>query len=502
MQTEIIKLFKSEEKTKTKQAIIDLGSNSIRMLIYDDFKLNPIPLFNEKAVCKLGKNLDKSKKLNADGCVSALKVLNRFKEILEVSEVRNLQIVATAALREADDAKSFLDKVEEIFNTEPRVLTGEEEAETAANGVILGFGNIDGVVADLGGGSLELTRVSNNIIHEKISLPLGVLRLMNNPIIKKKNLPKYIRNMLKDYKWLIEKKLKNLYVVGGTWRALLKNHIYQDDYPLHVLHQYRLNRYSAVKYLNKISNLNKSSLKSLEPITKSRTQFLPYSSIILNELIEIVDPKYIICSISGLREGHMDFIYNKDKTKIDILNSHIDTIVFQKGDFGKSYLKYFNFIKPAFDGNEIFNDKLLNLSCILSKMDWGLGAFQKAGLVFNEVLNTPILQLSHQERVMIALASFWRHCSLKYNPNYKYLGLLTNNQIINSKRVGAALRLSESLTSLSSLLLDEFKIYKRRQTLYLKIPRVHMDIVSKQVTKKFKALAKIMELESSIIYSQ
>ena len=198
----------------------------------------------------------------------------------------------------------------------------------------------------------------------------------------------------------------------------------------------------------------------------------------------------------------MDFIYNRDRTKIDILNSHIDTIVFQKGDFGKSYLKYFSFIKPAFDGNEIFNDKLLNLSCVLSKMDWGLGAFQKAELVFNEVLNTPILQLSHQERVMIALASFWRHCSLKYNPNYKYLGLLTNNQIINSKRVGAALRLSESLTSLSSLLLDEFKIYKRRQTLYLKVPRVHMDIVSKQVTKKFNALAKIMELESSIIYSQ
>ena len=501
MQTDIIKLFKTDEKTKVKQAIIDLGSNSIRMLIYDDFKLNPIPLVNEKAVCKLGKNLDRSKKLNPDGCVSALKVLSRFKEILDISEVRNLEIVATAALREADDAKPFLDQVEKIFNSKAKVLSGEEEAEAAANGVILGFGNVDGLVADLGGGSLELTRVSNNIINEKISLPLGVLRLLNNPIIKKKNLPKYVRDILKDHKWLFEKKIKNLYVVGGTWRALLKNHIYQDGYPLHIIHQYRLHRSDAIKYLNKISNLNKSSLKTLEPIAKSRTQFLPYGSIILNQLIEFINPKNVICSISGLREGHMDLICNRDRTKTDILNSHIDTIVFQKGDFGKSYLKYYNFIKPVFDGKEIFGEKLLNLSCILSRMNWGLGAFQKAELVFNEVLNTPILQLSHEERIMIALASFWRHCSLKYFPDYKFLTLLTNNEIINSKQVGAALRLTESLTSLSALLLDEFKIYKRRKTLYLKIPRTHMDFISKQVNKKFSALADIMELDSSIIYS-
>jgi exopolyphosphatase/guanosine-5'-triphosphate,3'-diphosphate pyrophosphatase len=134
-------------------------------------------------------------------------------------------------------------------------------------------------------------------------------------------------------------------------------------------------------------------------------------------------------------------------------------------------------------------------------MDWGLGAFQKAELVFMEVLNTPLLKLEHRDRVKVASASFWRHCGLKYNPNYQFLSLLNNNEILSSKQVGSALRLAESLTSMSSLLLDEFKIYKRNKTIFLKIPNNHSDIVSKQVTKRLKNLAREMNVDSNIIYS-
>ena len=174
MKPELKNLFKFQSNKKSKQAIIDLGSNSIRMLIYDNFKISPIPVFNEKAVCKLGKNLDKSKKLNPDGIKSSLKVLNRFKEILDISDVQDLEIIATAAFREATDASEFLREIEKIFNKKPLVLSGEEEARTSANGVMVGFDEVDGLVADLGGGSLELARVSKNQIIETTSLPLGV----------------------------------------------------------------------------------------------------------------------------------------------------------------------------------------------------------------------------------------------------------------------------------------------------------------------------------------
>ena len=311
MKPELKNLFKFQSNKKSKQAIIDLGSNSVRMLIYDNFKISPIPVFNEKAVCKLGKNLDKSKKLNPDGIKGSLKVLNRFKEILDISDVQDLEIIATAAFREATDASEFLREIEKIFNKKPLVLSGEEEARTSANGVMVGFDEVDGLVADLGGGSLELARVSKNQIFETTSLPLGVLRLENNPIIKKRNLGKYVRKLLRDEKWLSKKKFKNIYLVGGTWRSLFKYHLFKEKHPLHILHQYKLSKDVAVKYLNRISKFNKSSLKSMEYITKSRTPYLPFSSIILNGIIEAASPSKVICSISGLREGHMNTIINQ-----------------------------------------------------------------------------------------------------------------------------------------------------------------------------------------------
>jgi Exopolyphosphatase len=275
------------------------------MLIYDDFSSTRVPSFNEKAVCELGKNLDKSRKLHKSGSEYALKVLKRFSEILNVSKITNLKIIATAVLREATDAKQFISEVETLFKTKINILSGEEEANCSAEGVKIGFDNVDGLVADLGGGSLELARVENNVVTNKTSLPIGVLRLINNPIVKKRNLPKYVKKLLREEKWLSKKKFNNLYLVGGTWRSLFKLHLFQNNHPVHIIHQYSVNRSILTKFVEKISNFNKSKLKTVEYISKSRTQYLPYSSIILNEIMTITNPKKILCSISGLREGSL-----------------------------------------------------------------------------------------------------------------------------------------------------------------------------------------------------
>ena len=255
----------------SKISIIDIGSNSIRMLIYENFNYSRVPFFNEKAVCELGKNLDKSRKLNNKGKEYALKVLKRFSEILNVSKIKNVRIIATAVLREAIDAKDFIQEVENLFNTKLRILSGNEEAEYTAEGVKVGFKNVDGLVADLGGGSLELTKVENNIITDKTSLPIGVLRLMNNPLIKKRNLSKYVRKLFKDEKWLSKKTFNNLYLVGGTWRALFKLHLFENSHPVHIIHQYSVERKQLQPFINKIASFNKSKLKTVEYISKSRT---------------------------------------------------------------------------------------------------------------------------------------------------------------------------------------------------------------------------------------
>ncbi len=303
-----IKVFKNKQNLKLKQAklaVIDIGSNSIRMLIYDDFSSSRVPFFNEKAVCELGKNLDKSRKLHKSGVEYAYRVLKRFSEILNVSKISNVKIIATAVLREATDAQPFVENIETLFKKKIEILSGEEEALCSAEGVKIGFDNVDGLVADLGGGSLELARVENGDITNKTSLPLGVLRLLNNPIVKKRNLSKYIKKLLRDEKWLSKKKFENLYLVGGTWRALFKLHLFQNEYPVHIIHQYSVNYDTISKFVEKISSFNKAKLKTVEYISKSRTPYLPYSSIILGEIMNVTNPKNVICSISGIREGSL-----------------------------------------------------------------------------------------------------------------------------------------------------------------------------------------------------
>jgi len=292
---------------------------------------------------------------------------------------------------------------------------------------------------------------------------------MNNPIVKKRNLAKYIKKLLRDEKWLSKKKFNNLYLVGGTWRALFKLHLFQNNHPVHIIHQYSIDNNVLSKFVEKISSYNKSKLKTVEYISKSRTPYLPYSCIILDEIMKVSNPKKIICSISGLREGSLSIDYFKDVKESEIFYKAIEKFAQKRGDLGSNYKKYYDFIQPVFEGNEHFNKKLLYLACVLSHMDWGLGAFQKAELVFQETINTPLLRLTHKERIQLALSCYWRYCSIKYNPKMEYITFLNNNEIFSSKQVGAALRFSQSLTSISTIFLEEFKLYKRGNAVFLKI---------------------------------
>ena len=241
------KVIKQKIFTAKKEAVIDLGSNSIRMLIYEDFEKSQIPIFNEKAVCSLGNSLELTGKLDPLGVQYSISVLERFKNILDNAKVTEIYIFATAAVRDAKDGSHFKSVVENIFNKDVEILTGEQEAERSALGVILGFEKVSGIVADLGGGSLELAKVKNGVIEKKASLPIGVLRLFNRPKKKKlKKISDIIHQSLSSVSWLKKIKTKNLYVVGGVWRTLLKADIFLKKYPLNVLHQYQLNGESAL----------------------------------------------------------------------------------------------------------------------------------------------------------------------------------------------------------------------------------------------------------------
>jgi len=499
----IIEQALKEKKLINKEAIIDLGSNSIRMLIYDNLLNSQIPIFNEKAICELGKNLDKTGKLDPKGSAFALSVLQRFKRILINLKVKKFKIIGTAAVREATDSKLFISKVQKILKKKVEVLTGIEEAENSALGVIIGFQKVNGVVADLGGGSLELARVEKNIIYEKVSLPLGVLRLFNQPKRNKDKINSIISFYLNKIEWLRKVKTKNLYLCGGTWRTLLNAHIFKTNYPLSILHQYKLSADEALKFSNKLLSVKSIKSEKLVSVTKSRTNYIPIGSYILSSLIKICNPSNVLCSVSGVREGSL---INKAYLNIlekDSLNRSVHFIALKKGDFGENYIKLYNFLKKIFTNNdEDFPIRLLLPACSLSNFDWGLGTYQRAELVFQEVINSPILKLSHNDRIKLGLVSFWRHCSTKYYPDVEFLKLLSNSEIAACRRIGAALRFASSISVISSIFYEKIKIYVvNNKTLILKVPKKHSEVISNQVQKRLKSLAEEMNLKQEIIYT-
>ena len=496
------KVIKQKIFTAKKEAVIDLGSNSIRMLIYEDFEKSQIPIFNEKAVCSLGNSLELTGKLDPLGVQYSISVLERFKNILDNAKVTEIYIFATAAVRDAKDGSHFKSVVENIFNKDVEILTGEQEAERSALGVILGFEKVSGIVADLGGGSLELAKVKNGVIEKKASLPIGVLRLFNRPKKKKlKKISDIIHQSLSSVSWLKKIKTKNLYVVGGVWRTILKADIFLKKYPLNVLHQYQLNGESALNLCHALGDKKKLTSLKVDQITKSRTNYVPIASNILKQLLLITAPEKLMCSISGVREGTLIIKSGYKLTNHDLLNNFIEYSAFRTGDYGENYLKYYNFIKYIFKDNENFPVRLLKPTCSLSNMDWGLGAFQKAELVFSQILNTPALSLSHSDRIKVALAGFWRHCSIKYYPDREYVSLLSNNEILSARQVGASLRLASGIAAISTIFLDNLSLSKKGNTIILSVPHQHSQIVTKSVQKRLKSLSKEMESDFKVLYS-
>ncbi|NCU55141.1 MAG: hypothetical protein EBW57_03835 [Candidatus Fonsibacter ubiquis] len=456
-----------------KEAIIDLGSNSIRMLIYDNILNSQIPVFNEKAVCQLGKNLDRTGKLDPKGAEFALTVLKRFKQILSNLKVKKYKAIGTAALREAIDAKDFIIKAQKIIKKKIIILSGNKEAENSALGVVIGFQKVNGLVADLGGGSLELARVEKNIIHDKISLPLGVLRLFNQPKKNKNKVKKIISFYLNKIEWLRKNKIKNLYLCGGTWRTLMNAHMIKTNYPLAILHQYKLSSLDTLKFVNRLNT------------------------------IRICDPVSVFLSQSGVREGSL---INKSKLKVlqnNSLSRSVHFLSHKKADYAANYLKLYNFIRNLFSTNEkYFPSRLLLPACSLSNFDWGLGVYQRAELVFQEVINAPILKLSHNDRIKLGLVSFWRHCSTKYYPNVEFVKLLSNEEIAACKQIGAALRLASSIGVISNIFFDKVKIYKNsNKDLILKVSKKDKQVISNQVQKRLKSLGDELKIKSKIIYT-
>lgn len=291
----------SAQADRADRAVIDIGSNTVRLVVYSGSRRTPGVWLNEKVTAKLGRDLASTGKLPAKSMALALNGLARFAAILRDLEIDDVQCVATAAVREASNGPQFLDEVRSL-GLEPRLLSGEEEANISAMGVIGAFPRAEGIVADLGGGSLELVAIGDGTYHDGISTPLGTLRLPALRELGEREFRKAVNKELAAADWA-KQQSGPLYLVGGTWRALAIFAMHKSKYPLTDPHSFQLSNADAEKVAKKLSRMEPSQLSAISGISSSRASGLPNAAAMLRVILSTLKPDGLIVSSWGLREG-------------------------------------------------------------------------------------------------------------------------------------------------------------------------------------------------------
>jgi exopolyphosphatase/guanosine-5'-triphosphate,3'-diphosphate pyrophosphatase len=283
------------------RAVIDIGSNTVRLVVYGGARRAPTVLLNEKVTARLGRDLAETGRIPKAASDLAIAGISRFTRILDDLHIRDVDCIATAAPREASNGAAFLRQVADAGVT-PRLLSGEEEARAAAMGVIGAFPGAKGAIADLGGGSLELTAVAHGETSREASLPLGTLRL---PALRAGGAEKFKQRIAKHLKatgW--DKPIEGtLYLVGGTWRALACYAMHEQGSPITDPHGFTLTGAEALTLAKRLRRSKRSILAAVPRVSPMRAAKLPDAGALLQVLLSKLEPDQVVVSAWGLREG-------------------------------------------------------------------------------------------------------------------------------------------------------------------------------------------------------
>ncbi len=493
-------MSQDRETTQRPFGVIDIGSNTVRLVVYTAQTRIPIPLHNEKAVCALGKGLEKTGFLNSEGVKMAFDTLSRFVRIAETLGVERLDVLATAAVRDAIDGKDFAKAVEKRCNVRVQILTGKQEARRSALGVLCGIPDAEGVVADLGGGSLELVHIGGGDMTEHTTLPLGLLRLSEAAEGDRTKAVTIINKALEKHKWVTGRaKDQSLYAVGGAWRALARVCIAQMNYPLHVLDNFTLDRQQALSLFEVIAKQGQRSLESIKGVSKSRLASLPMAAAVLDRLIEITKPKNLVFSIYGMREGQFFKALPEHLRKQDPLVDLAEDMARSAGRAQQAGHETFEWMAVLFPDETPKQRRLRLTACLLRDVWWMEHPDYRGEQAFLRVLRLPFLGLGHEDRAGLALAMFYRYGGEPTAPIVKPAhALLEESRIFRVQTIGLALRLAYVLSPGASGILKRAKLSLQGKILVLTLGEGEPMFSAGSYPRRLQRLADHLGLEHRI----
>ncbi len=427
-------------------AVIDIGSNSLRLVVYDQLGRAPLALFNEKVLCGLGRGLGRSGRLSAEAVAPALDNLDRFVALARAVGATRLDIIATAAVRDASDGAHFVAEATRRCGVPINILDGGAEGRLSALGVVAGIPQADGVVGDLGGGSVELIPVDLGQVGEGPSLPLGPLRLAEFADDERR-LREIVDNHIASIPWLRRYRGRSFYLVGGAWRALARIHMDQVNYPLHIIQNYVVPRGEAEQIFRFISRLSRKSLEKVASVSKKRIEAVPLAAFVLSRIVDAIAPERLVFSAYGLREGHLYDLLPEAERKQDPLLVACATIAGASPRFGIGGDELFGWTTPLFLGEDPRRRRLRQAASLLSDTAWNEHPDYRADEAFMRGLRLPFAGIDHGERVFIATVLHARYggatdAEIK-EPTRRLLGEADH---ATARSIGLALRLGYTLS--------------------------------------------------------
>ncbi|HEY0107527.1 MAG TPA: hypothetical protein VGB91_15710, partial [Rhizomicrobium sp.] len=454
---------------------------------------------NEKSICAIGRDMVTTGRLHAEGCAMALEALARFKMLADGLNVEVREAVATAAARDASNGAEFVRRAEAAWGTPVRVLSGEEEAHLAAQGVVAGIPAADGLVADLGGGSLDMVSVRQGRTGDAFTLPIGPLRLMDAARGDSDKARKLVDEGLQRLQ-LIGFKDRSLYAVGGIWRSFARVDMEETRYPLHVLQEYEIPRRRALRLCDVLANLSRKSVERMKVVSKRRAESLPYGAIVLERLLLACDLKSVIVSAYGLREGLLYDRLSAEERALDPLIDFAEGANARQAREPAHAREMFDWMAPLFADETAEFRRARLAACLFSDVAWRRHPDDRALGGFSQVLTAPFAGASHRVRTLIASSVFHRHSGDEDFPReIANADLLDKDDAERALLIGLACRLAFALTASSAGALHGYRLRLTAAKIVLDIPRRQEAIAGEAVQKRLGALAAAFSRKGEIV---
>ena len=480
-------------------AIIDIGSNSVRLVVYERLARVPTPICNEKVLCGLGRGVSTSGFLGAEAIERALSALRAFRILCRNLGVDEIHVLATAAARDARNGAAFLEAATAALGAKIALIEGPREAELSALGVSSGLVRTDGVVGDMGGGSLELVDVRGSDIGRGVSMPLGGLALLDASRGSPKRAAKIARDHLAVAPPMEGLAGRTFYAVGGTWRALAKLHMRSRQHPLGVMHGYAIPADEALTLAPLVDRMEAENQFS---VASARRPLLAYGAAVLETIVRLGRPSEVVISALGVREGLLfERLAPALRGEDPLLASARDINALRSRDpeHGPDLHDWTErFIGAAALSETPDDTRLRHAACLMADIAWRAHPDDRAGHALNAIANGTFAGADHPGRAFLALAVSHRHGGGEGEAETGLRSLLTPQRLERARLLGAAFRVAYRLSAAMGGVLPRTALLCSKARMTLTLPPDLADLAGERCLSRLKQLAKLVGREAEV----